>query len=527
MTRPRWQQPRLGGSWVPRLLLSALFLTLPELASGSGSSVDGRGFEHRILVTQVPVEGARAAGTEGEDLPVGARIVLLDLSGPRESARVLTGEFVSAGRPSISVDAQRFLFVARKRAADPLSIWEMAIDDGRQRRVARCDGNCTKAIYASRLYTLDAGESTPLIVFSCAPSPAGDGLDQRRSSLFAAREDGSRPRKITFNPLGASDPLLLSDGRLVYASGTAAEGRGATLFTIFTDGTDVFPFVSPPASSVRQGMACESAGGEVVFVESDPADPLRGGALIAVPRTRSRTERRSVSASPIGRFHSPSPLPDGSFLVAFQPEGRGTYGIYRLDARDPVRLEPLFDAPDRHDLDPVAVVARPRQAGRSSGVDERVSHGELYCLDARLSGDSIVAGDPQRVAIASLSVFRARDETEPSEKAAGTGTAIRRGARPVREVLLGRVPVEADGSFHLRVPALTPLRVETLDSAGNVLHSMRSYLWVMPNERRGCIGCHEDRDLTPPNRLALALRRPPREIEIPAVEREDAAGKAP
>ncbi len=31
----------------------------------------------------------------------------------------------------------------------------------------------------------------------------------------------------------------------------------------------------------------------------------------------------------------------------------------------------------------------------------------------------------------------------------------------------------------------------------------------MPKESRGCIGCHEDRELTPPNRHVLALRKPP------------------
>ena len=36
---------------------------------------------------------------------------------------------------------------------------------------------------------------------------------------------------------------------------------------------------------------------------------------------------------------------------------------------------------------------------------------------------------------------------------------------------------------------------------------MRSWLWVMPGERRGCIGCHEDRELTPPNRHVQALRK--------------------
>ena len=75
--------------------------------------------------------------------------------------------------------------------------------------------------------------------------------------------------------------------------------------------------------------------------------------------------------------------------------------------------------------------------------------------------------------------------------------------------MLGEADVERDGSFFLEVPARTPLRLETLDEKGDILQAMTSWVWVMPRERRGCIGCHEDRELTPPNRHVFALRKEP------------------
>ena len=81
------------------------------------------------------------------------------------------------------------------------------------------------------------------------------------------------------------------------------------------------------------------------------------------------------------------------------------------------------------------------------------------------------------------------------------------------ERLLGEVPVESDGSFFFDAPARTPLRLETLDEQGAVLQSMKSWFWVMPKEARGCIGCHEDRELTPPNLHVLALRKMPRKLK--------------
>jgi len=465
-----------------RVVLVALLIAFPVLASEGAEPGAGPS----ILLTQLPLAGTRdAAG-----LTPGSRIVIVDRSGPRERVSVLTAGFVSAGRPSISPDARRFLFVARRAAAEPLSVWEMELATGAKRLVTACDGDCTRAIYASVLYAMGLDEPAPMIVVSTS-----------RSALHAVRSDGSASRQISYNPLGASHPLLLRDGRLVFSGGTGDKKRtGAALFTIYTDGADVFPYTAVPPPGVSQTMACESAGGEVIFVESDPLDPLLGGALVAVSTTRSRTERRVVGASAGGRFHSPSSLPDGSLLVAWRPEREGSYGVYRLDPRLDSRLEPVFDAKEFEDVDPVAVVPRPVPAGHSSVVNDEVQYGELYCLDAHRSDDGEGDGPP----VAYLNVVRAPNV------ASG-------------EVLLGRVPVEADGSFHLRIPPRIPLRLETFDAEGNPIRAMRSWIWVMPNEKRGCIGCHEDRDLAPQNRHVLALRRPPPSVGVA----EAAGGKTP
>ncbi len=98
----------------------------------------------------------------------------------------------------------------------------------------------------------------------------------------------------------------------------------------------------------------------------------------------------------------------------------------------------------------------------------------------------------------------------------------------IGEEALGTVPVESDGSFYMEVPARTPLRLQTLDADGAVLQTMRSWIWVMPEEARGCIGCHEDRELTPPNRHVLALRKPPHLIGRPPVgqSKSESSGNA-
>jgi hypothetical protein len=84
--------------------------------------------------------------------------------------------------------------------------------------------------------------------------------------------------------------------------------------------------------------------------------------------------------------------------------------------------------------------------------------------------------------------------------------------------LLGETALEADGSFHVEFAANTPVRLATVDPRGRVVHGPSDWIWVRPNEKRGCIGCHEDRELAPSNRVPLATEKPA--VRIPPVAEE-------
>jgi hypothetical protein len=57
--------------------------------------------------------------------------------------------------------------------------------------------------------------------------------------------------------------------------------------------------------------------------------------------------------------------------------------------------------------------------------------------------------------------------------------------------ILGTVPVEPDGSVSVRVPAGVPLQIQCLDEDFRAVLTERSFSYVHPGERRGCVGCHE------------------------------------
>ncbi len=74
---------------------------------------------------------------------------------------------------------------------------------------------------------------------------------------------------------------------------------------------------------------------------------------------------------------------------------------------------------------------------------------------------------------------------------------------------LGIVDVEEDGSFYLKVLADTPFRLQTVDENRHVVNGPGSWLYLRPNERRGCVGCHEDNEQVPENRQPLSIKKDP------------------
>jgi cytochrome c553 len=83
------------------------------------------------------------------------------------------------------------------------------------------------------------------------------------------------------------------------------------------------------------------------------------------------------------------------------------------------------------------------------------------------------------------------------------------------ERIVGTVPVEADGSAFMELPALRSLFFVALDENDLSVKRMQSFLTVQPGETTSCVGCHEQRTKTPSTSasLTMAMRRAPSKIE--------------
>lgn len=452
----------------------------------AGPIAEGQpGNDVRLLVWQLPkaAEAAKGLGTSAKvaDLEEGSRLVLVgaDPGGGAPDVELLTTGFTAVGKPDLSFDAERVLFAGRRAGADQVGIWELSLRTQAVRKVVDCSTPCDRALYLSTLYKLDAPAPIDQIAFR-----AEDQLGAPQ--LFRCQPDGGDLQQITFVPYGVADPLLLSDGRLlfgVHAPGAASEQESTHFLTINTDGTDVFPFAGQHDDPATRTSPAETAG-RVVFVESS-----EGKSTIASVRVSRSLKTREVIAELAGQPLAFTPLTHDQWLASRQTEAYD-YGIFVLNYTNSDSRS-YFDSGDYHDLTVAVVKPRSKPPGRSTVVDSSVGIGQLYCLNAYLS--DLPQTQSEKRQIARVRVYSV------SEGGSDSST-------------LGELEVEKDGSLFAELPARLPLQLETLDGEGQTLQRMRSWFWIMPKERRGCIGCHEDRELSPPNRHVFALRKLPQRL---------------
>jgi hypothetical protein len=353
--------------------------------------------------------------------------------------------------------------------------------------------------------------------------------------LSYCRLDGSDQQRLTLNLSNEMDPVVLPDGRIVYAAwqrATLERGYGGriSLLSVNADGSDPMIYSADEGRRVKT-MPCVTASGFLAFVESDRAAWDGAGSLASVRLRRNLHSYRSITERADGLFHSPSPLPDGGILAARRPpDGSGTHGIVRVDPSTG-RFTPIFDDPRHHDIQPKLVAPRPAVDHRSSAIrdpDEGSAHdatpkveGLMYGLNVYLNdlGVELPEGAIRRLRV--LEGLPIRKDTTPftwSSNPPVPGVS-RRGLPPLAQRrLLGEAPVEVDGSFYVVVPADIPIQLQMIDADGMALRSS-GWIWVHNRIKQGCIGCHEDAELTPQNRFVDAVKKPGVRLILPPPKR--------
>ncbi|HEX9188795.1 MAG TPA: hypothetical protein VGB87_17065, partial [Vicinamibacteria bacterium] len=296
---------------------AALGLLVAALPLAAAPAAGGRPPAAPLVVAQVPA-GAEAGALSGE----GGRLVLVPPSG---KPRVLTAGFHSAAEPDVSFDGTRILFAAKKAASDPWCVWETRADGTGERRITCGKSGARQPVYQSTVYTITPTSVEPWVQVAFVgenPGEANEAGSGPNTSLWSCKTDGTALRRLTYNLSNDRDPVVLPDGRLVYAGwlrspGPAPNDRVA-LLGVNQDGTDYQTYAGDQGARAKR-MPAPTANGLVVCVEADRADGGDAGRLASVTQVRPLHSYRPLTTDADGLFRAPAPLPDGRVLVAWRP----------------------------------------------------------------------------------------------------------------------------------------------------------------------------------------------------------------
>jgi len=359
-------------------------------------------------------------------------------------------------------------------------------------------------------------------------------------TLHRMDADGKNLRALSFHETNEWHPSVLHDGRIVYTRWDyvdrsaanyhglwAANPDGSNPVSLFGNYTSRInacfqPYAIPASQRILfvAGAHHADVGGCLVIV--DPAraslDPASGsdrfdGLEVLTPEVCFPEGDGKDGGWPKSYFYSPWPLSENYFLVAFgygpmpgmSSGGKNdTTGLYYFDRFG--NLELLYRDPAIASMYPIPLVRRAVPPVVASTLDPALGdEGEFMLTDVTRSHFPL----PADRAIRHLRIFQVLPKTTPAANDPRIGHANAESAR----MLLGTVPVEADGSAYFRAPARKPLYFQAVDADGRAAQSMRSVAYLQPGERRGCIGCHEPTGSAAASRRATAFTRGPSMIE--------------
>jgi len=208
-------------------------------------------------------------------------------------------------------------------------------------------------------------------------------------------------------------------------------------------------------------------------------------------------------------YRDPYPLSKDAFLVA-----RGNQAVL-MDAAGKTELiyalPAEFGGGDLHE--PRPVVKRERERVIPPRVRLQQPTGRLVLADVYVGRNmkGVERGDIKKLLVVETL-------SKPINFTGGMDP-LSYGGTFTLERVLGTVPVEADGSAYIELPAMRSLFFVALDENDISVKRMQSFLTVQPGETTSCVGCHEQRTSTPlPSTNLIALGRRPRRIEpIPNV----------
>ena len=224
-------------------------------------------------------------------------------------------------------------------------------------------------------------------------------------------------------------------------------------------------------------------------------------------------------------FREPFPIATDLILVSHASRERfGLFVIDRLGNRELLYIDPLIGS-----MCPTPLCKRPIPKNVTSAIDPVLkgeNKGAFFLEDVYVGIDHVVPRGAAKYLRVCREMPHFLEKYEDGTYRASYTPFMEFYASPVDLISgpygwtsyvakgdLGTVEIEQDGSASFTAPAGAVLFFELLDENYTEIQRMRSVVQLQPGEIRSCVGCHEDRSMTPMTRKAtLAARQKPKEL---------------
>jgi hypothetical protein len=456
------------------------------------------------------------------------------------------------GRFDLSYDATRIVFDWKKALDAGFRIYEVGVDGRGLRQLTFPPAD--EQELAKKYRTVGTPTGTPyltgtddmhpcylpdgdiaFVTTRCQKGILCDGPDVLTTTvLYRMDKDGKNMRPISFNSVSEATPSVSQDGRILYTRWEYVDKGGSgckCIWAMHPDGSGSMEIYGNNISHPVTFIDCRDIPGapDSFICVGAPHMPLGVGSILRLNTKLSlRTLEPITNLTPEietpdehgyrhlrdGKwvhdykgpfFREPYPLSYKFFLVTHNPDKPWNelagYGIYLLDEfgnRELINKDAEFSCWGPYPLRsrPLPPIIPP-----ASGDNYATPTGTLFLQDVYIGLTGIERGRVKylRVMEDVPRPWSARrnypgDANGSSQQHVATGLWGHLAPKNTH----GIVPVEADGSAHFTVPADKNVFFQALDENYMELQRMRTFVNLRAGEYRGCVGCHEEKALTPP-----------------------------
>jgi len=453
----------------------------------------------------------------------GARLLVLDGLGPEGTLSQLMPQPPLHGsfwRPDVSWDATRILFCFKPHNEKSFHLYEIGADGRGLKQLTEGPFDDFDPIYLPDGAHLLFSTTRAHTYVRCMP-PTNAYV------LARCDRDGRSIYLVSANNEPDYLPSVMNDGRVVYTRWEYTDKplwRAQGLWTVNPDGTQVnalwgnqsvWPDLLKDARSIpgsQRVMFTGSAHHDWFSGSVGIVDPTRGynfpDGVTKVTADTPWPESGNGPSDPVespryhasgayGAYYSPYPLSERDFLVSAARGGTFVLYLMDVDGNRELVYEGVHNILHAMPLKPRPVppvladrVAWPDAAGKTEPED-----GVVYSANVYQGAPEELRGKARALRVMAID---AKTYTYWYKRPyLSTGPVVSAVQSEGVKRVLGTVPIEADGSVSFQVPPGKALHFQLLDERGLALQTMRSFVGLMPGERRGCLGCHEAHSRAP------------------------------